>query len=49
MTTGESGKYKAMCPVCTRYVNVRVGQPCPAHDIVVINSQSTEPQLEARK
>lgn len=49
MTTGESGRYKAMCPVCTKYVTVRVGQPCPQHEIVVINSQSNEPQRELRR
>jgi C4-type Zn-finger protein len=31
---------RAMCPVCTRYVRVSVGEPCPHHDAVVINSQS---------
>lgn len=42
MSTGFDGKYSAMCPVCTKYVTVRIGQPCPTHEIVVIDSKSNE-------
>lgn len=32
----------AMCPVCTKYVYVNIGQPVPRHVAVVINSQSVQ-------
>lgn len=29
---------RAMCPVCTKYVPVHIGQRVPSHDSIVIDS-----------
>lgn len=40
ISSGGYGRYfKAMCPICTKYVGVRIGDPCPSHKAVVINSK----------
>lgn len=34
--------FRPMCPVCTKYVKVEVGQLVPPHDSVVIQSTPIE-------
>ena len=34
---------KAMCPVCTKYVPVKIGQLTPRHEAVVIQSRENYP------
>lgn len=45
IASGVMDPYKSMCPVCTKYVKVRIGQPVPEHDAVVINSQSIQREI----
>jgi hypothetical protein len=40
---------QAMCPVCTKYLQVKIGDPCPPHRSVVIDSKPTEHQREVRR
>lgn len=39
---------RPMCPVCTKYMRVRIGEPCPPHEAVVINSQPLQSQRSMR-
>lgn len=36
--------WRPMCPVCTKYLKVQIGQIVPYHEAVVINSQPEHPQ-----
>lgn len=36
--------FRPMCPVCTKYLKVKVGQIVPYHEAVVINSIPEQPQ-----
>jgi hypothetical protein len=33
---------RPMCPVCTKYLSVKIGQIVPYHEAVVINSQPVQ-------
>lgn len=44
----SAGGGKVMCPVCTKYVPVKVGQLTPRHEAVVIRSAENPAPLTPR-